>query len=308
MPDILRHDFLRLLPVILSLTLCSGAALAQELTPRAYWPAPSGTNVAGAAYQLSTGDIIVDPSLPVVGVDSNINYLSLTYQRTFGLFNRTASLQLNLPYTWGTTEGTVDDEFLRRDIDTFADLRTRFSLNLVGAPEMSPDQFKALVAEPQTLVGVSLLVQAPTGAYQSDKVINAGTNRWSVKPAVGAIWPLAPRWFLEAELGAWLYSDNTDFLGQTKKQDPIVSTEFHLVNIIRPGVWGSLDLNYYVGGKTQVEDQAKADLQRNSRFGATLVFPLDKRSLIRASYSTGVVTKTGTDFSMFAIAYLFAWR
>ena len=40
-------------------------ASAQELTPRAYWPLPNGTNVLSVAYQRSEGDILVDPSLPI---------------------------------------------------------------------------------------------------------------------------------------------------------------------------------------------------------------------------------------------------
>ena len=49
---------------------------AQELVPRAYWPSPVGTNVLVLGYQYSSGDIVVDQSLPVVGVDSTIDCLS----------------------------------------------------------------------------------------------------------------------------------------------------------------------------------------------------------------------------------------
>ena len=84
--------------------LCGGAS-AQELMPRAYWPTPNGTNVFVVAYGRSVGDIVTDPPLPVTGVDSKIDNLSLTYQRTFSLFDRTAKVQFTVPYSRGDTEG-----------------------------------------------------------------------------------------------------------------------------------------------------------------------------------------------------------
>ena len=43
--------------------------------------------------------------------------------------------------------------------------------------------FRELLKNPRTIIGASLLIQAPTGQYESDRLINNGTNRWSVKPA-----------------------------------------------------------------------------------------------------------------------------
>jgi hypothetical protein len=153
--------------------------------------------------------------------------------------------------------------------------------------------FQALRKEPRTIVGASLLVQLPTGEYESDKLINLGTNRWAVKPAVGVIWPLRPTWLLEAEVGAWFFSDNDDFL--------------HLVKRIQPGFWASLDANFYVGGRTVVDGTRRADLQRNSRVGVTLVFPVKGRHALRGSFSSGVATESGGDFNMFNLSYLYAW-
>ena len=276
--------------------------------PRAYWPAPNGTNALVAAYQYTKGDIVTDPSLPITGVDSSINYAVLTYQRTFSLFKRTATLQFNVPYTWGSSDGFAEGKPIRRDISAMADARLRLSVNLRGAPSMDVEGFQALRANPRTIVGVSILVQPPTGGYDSDSVINAGTNRWAVKPAVGVIWPIRPTWLFEFELGSWLFGDNDDFLGATRAQDPILSGEFHLIKRIRPGLWVSLDANIYGGGRTTVGAEERADLQRNSRLGATLVVPFKRRHAFRFAYSTGVVTESGGDFENIIVSYVFAWR
>ncbi len=293
--------------VLLAAVPWHGAAQAQELTPRAYWPLPNGTNVMVLGYQHSSGDIVTDASLPLTGVDSSIHYLQASYQRSFGLFGRSASMQLNLPYSDGKTEGLVEGEFRSRETTGFADARVRLSVNLKGAPVMDGSGFQALRKEPRPIFGASLLVQAPTGEYERDKVINLGTNRWSIKPAIGFIWPLRPTWLLEFEAGTWLFGDNNDFLGQTREQDPLLSTEFHLVKRIRPGFWMSLDANFYVGGRTTIGGQERGDFQRNSRAGATLLLPISGRHALRGSFSTGAVTKSGGDFQIFSLSYLYGW-
>ena len=290
------------------MSVWSTIVAAQELTPRAYWPAPAGTNVVVFGYQYSTGDVVTDPSLPITGVDSRINFVQLAYLRTFNLFGRTATVHFNLPYAWGSSDGFAEGEFRSRYITGVADAKVRLAINLLGAPTMDVAGFKALRAKPRTLIGASLQIQAPTGRYEPDKLINPGANRWAVKPAIGFIWPVRPTWLVELELGAWLFGDNDDFLGVTREQDPILSSEFHLVKRLRPGFWTSLDVNYYVGGRTTVDQQLRADLQRNTRFGATLVFPFKGQHAIRGSYSTGIVTESGGDFESFTLSYLSVWR
>lgn len=282
-------------------------ATAQELAPRAYWPAPVGTNVLNLAYQNSSGDILTDPSLPVTGVESDIHFAQVGYQRTFGLFGRTANAQINVPYSWGHSEGFLNGEFVSADTVGYGDVRARLSINLRGAPAMDPAGFQALQANPETIVGVSLLVQAPTGTYDDQKYLNTGTNRWAAKPAAGVIWPLHPTWMLEAELGAWFFGDNDEFVGSTREQEPIVSSEFHLVKRVGQSFWASLDANYYFGGRTTIDSAERADMQRNSRFGFTAYKSITRGHALRASYSTGVVTESGGDFSIIALSYIAIW-
>ena len=77
---------------------------------------------------------------------------------------------------------------------------------------------------------------------------------------------------------------------------------------MRPGFWASLDLNFYYGGRTTVDQVLKADLQRNSRLGGTLLFPFKRQHAIRGSYSIGIVTESGDSFQKFTLGYLYVWR
>ncbi len=292
---------------MLGLALLGGDVLAQELVPRAYWPAPVGTDVLVVAWQQNTGDVVVDPSLPISGVDSHIEYAQIGYQRSVGAFGRSASIQISQPYADGVTRGEVLGQYLERSTSGLGDARIRFSVNLRGAPALDAEQFGELRRNPRMIVGTSLTVQAPTGAYDPDRVINLGSNRWSIKPALGVLVPLRPTWLFEAELGVWIFGDNNDFLGQTRSQDDILSTEIHLIKRIRPGFWASVDANFYTGGKTRIGDEIQEDLQRNSRAGFTIVFPIRGRHAFRGSYSTGVSTRSGGDFEILNFGYLYAW-
>ncbi len=297
-------------PAIGAVLLClilSDAAIAQELAPRANWPFPNGTDVLSVGYQYSTGDVLVDASLPVTGLDSRINYLQASYQRTFSFYGRTAGAQLSVPYSRAKTTGFLDGEARDRDTTGFGDARLRLAVNLMGAPSMDLAGIQRLRANPRTIVGASLLIQAPTGEYDNDKVINLGTNRWAVKPAIGVIWPLQPTWLIEFEGGVWFFEDNDDFVGGTREQKPLLSTEVHLVKRIRPGFWASLDANFYVGGRIRVNGGDLINLQRNARAGATLVVPLKPRHALRGSFSAGATTASGGDYNIYSLSYLYAW-
>ncbi len=282
-------------------------AAAQELAPRAYWPAPVGTGVLLLGMQRNAGDVLIDPSLPIAGVESEIDFLQVSYQRSLSLFGRSAAAQLSLPYSDGLTEGIVEGEFRDRRTVGFADARFRLAINLRGAPAMDGTEFRELVRNPRTIVGASVIVQAPTGDYDEGRIINVGTNRWSIKPAVGMIVPVYPSWFLEFEVGAWIFGDNDDFAGETREQDPIVSTAVHVVKRFPSGFWASFDANYYTGGKTRVGDTFRDDRQSNSRAGVTFVYPVKRGFALRGSFSTGVNTRSGGDFSLYSLGLLYVW-
>lgn len=291
--------------VLMWVACCLSAAsvAAQELSPRAYWPAPEGTKVAIVGYSYSTGDVLMDPSVPVYGVDSKINTGFLGYLQTFSIWGRTSNVIVELPYSWGTTKGLLFEDRVRRDFTGFNDLGITLSVNLLGAPSMTPAQFQELRANPRPILGVSLKVLAPTGHFNANRLINAGANRWAAKAEIGYMIPIRPKWLLELEAGAWFFGDDDDFLQGKREQQPIFGAEIHLVKRLKPGFWASLDLNYFEGGRQTIGGERLADVQRNSRVGGTIVVPFHGRHALKFGYSIGVVTDFGTDFNQFLVSY-----
>ena len=293
------------LAAAVALSAVGARALAQELEPRAYAPNPTGANFVLAVYGHTTGDVVFDPSVPITNVSASVNLAALFYGRTFSLFGRSASAAVQLPYVWGTIEGDVFEAQRTVHRSGLADLRLRLTTNLVGGPALSPREFAA--RRPRTTLGASVVVLAPTGQYDPSKLVNVGTNRWAFKPEAGLSHP-AGRWLLELYAGAWLFADNEDFFGGSRRsQSPLLGLQGHFSYTFRPRLWLAGNATVYTGGRTTVDGVEKADLQRNSRLGLTLAVPVKRRSALKASWSRGLTTRIGGDFQTLALGYQILW-
>lgn len=278
--------------------------MAQELTPRAYWPAPQGTQVLTVGAVYTDGDIVPDPSLPVSGVDSQILTGVVGYLHTLDLWGRTGHLILEQGYSSGETSfNFLDLGLVDRDYQGAGDLAVTLAVNLFGAPAMNKQEFAELRRDPKPILGASLKVVAPTGRYDEDRLLNVGSNRWAAKAELGYMTVLHPKWLLEFELGIWVFDDNDEFLGLTRKQGSIKSAELHLVHRFSPGFWASLDLNGYRGGQSEIGGRRLDDLQRDSKFGLTVVFPIAGKQAIKFGYSMGSVNDNDEDFDVYQLSY-----
>ena len=295
---------LRTVLIVVLLALPAYAS-AQELEPGAYWPIPRGLNILTVVNNFNWGDVAFDPSAPIDEASARVNTTAFSYTRAFQLGERSANFGLVVPVVTGHVEGRYLGE--PAEVDRFGpgDPRIRVAVNLYGAPAMTPPQF--VKYQQRTLVGVSITVAPPLGQYDSAKLINLGTNRWSFKPEVGFS-RTNGKWVLEAMAGAWIFTDNDDFLGgRTRQQDPIGAVQVHVTYRFQRGMWLAADANYFTGGKTTIGGQQNLDLQRNSRIGATFSRALDRHQAIRMSVSRGAYTTIGADFTSIAVAYNYAW-
>ena len=276
---------------------------AQELTPRLYWPAPKGTKVLVTGYSYVAGGVIFDRTIPISDADSKINSSVLAYLQTIDLWGRSSNLMVELPYAWGNTKGILAGEPARRDFAAFGDLGFTLTVNLLGAPTMTLKDFLELRADPHPIIGVSLKVVAPTGNYDEDRLINVGANRWATRVQLGSIIPIKPTWLLELSASAWFYGDDDDFLPGKRVQNPIYAGQANIIKRLRPGLWASLDLSFFGGGRQTIGGGKLSDVQRNLKIGGTLVIPFKGRHAIKIGYVNGAVTKYGSDFDQFLLSY-----
>ena len=280
---------------------------AQELDPGAFWPLPKGLNIVTAVGGVNWGDVTFDPALPVLEAerDDHVDGRSRLRDpsasrddRPTSAWRCQSSVATSKASTWANTPRST--EF------GLGDPRLRVAVNLYGAPSMTPREFASY--RQRLIVGVSLVAVPPLGQYDSTKIINIGTNRWSFKPEIGLSHTYNGRWVVEFMVGAWFFTDNTNFVGgRTREQDPIVATQVHFTRRFTPSMWLAADANFYTGGRTTVDGNANVDLQKNSRIGATFSRGLGGGHAIRASVSRGAYTTIGADFTSIAVGYNYAW-
>jgi Putative MetA-pathway of phenol degradation len=280
-------------------------AVAQELEPGAYWPIPVGLHIVTVVNSFNRGDLAFDPATPIDEASALINTTAFAFTRAFNLAGRSANTAVVLPVIGGHLEGLVLGEPAQTGRFGLGDPKLKLAMNVYGAPAMTPKEFASY--RQGRIVGVSLTVAPPLGQYDSAKLINLGTHRWSFKPELG-ISTTRGRWVVEGMAGIWVFTDNTAFFGRrTRKQDPITATQLHVTFKFKRTMWLAGDANYFTGGRTTIGGKQNLDLQRNSRVGATFSSALGRQQAIRVAVSRGAYTTIGADFTSIAASYSYAW-
>jgi len=275
------------------------------MEPLSYTNAPIGLNFLIAGYTYQWGSVLVDPSLPIQNVKATVDTATLAYSHIIDFWGQSGSLALAVPYAWLSASGEVFDRAASVRRAGLSDLTVRLSINLYGAPALSLPEFSGYHQD--TIIGVTLLVTAPSGQYYPSKLINIGTNRWSFKPEVGISKALGP-WTFEAEAAVTFFTDNNEFFGNgMRQQDPLFSIQGHAIYNFNPRLWAALDGTYYTGGRTTLNGSVDNDLQRNSRWGATLAYSLDRQNSLKLYFTSGVAARTGTEFKIIGAAWQYRW-
>ena len=287
--------------------LCSFSKIyAQDLEPGTLSSVPIGGNFAIAAYSMSSGNILLDNSLPIEGLNARLHSVPLGYAHSFKLFNRVAKVDAIIPYTKGDFKGLLEGVPAQRDRNGFSDPSFRLSLILLGLKPLKPiDFFKE--EQKKFKLGISVRVSAPLGQYDATKLINLGTNRWSFKTGLAGSYTINKKLIFELNLDSWLFTDNNDFFGgNTQTQEPLFGAQLHATYIFTPVFWLALSLGEMIGGKIAVNGIEK-EILNNSRYGITGAYKLNKNHSLKAAFSNRLFTSTGNDFNTFLIAYQFMW-
>ncbi|MFV9615332.1 MAG: transporter [Gammaproteobacteria bacterium] len=289
----------------MSLISAASSIHAQTLEPRAYANAPVDMNFLLVGYQNSTGALLFDPAVPITDANADIDMGFLAYVRTLDVAGKSAKAGVILPYASLYADGYLNGNYRTRETDGIADPALFFSMNFYGAPAVSLKEFKGY--QQDTIIGFTLKLVPPLGVYEPDKLINIGTNRWTFEPGIGISQALG-KWTLEASVAADIYTDNNDFdNGKTREQDNIYSTQFHVIYSFPRNIWAAVSMTYYTGGRTTIEGVSNDDLQQNWRTGFTLALPVNRYHSIKLFGSSGVSTRTGTNYDSLGIAWQYRW-
>lgn len=299
-----KSELLRIIATILVLFLISPVS-AQDLEPRAYTNIPVKLNFIIAGYSYMSGGVLFDPAVPLDNANIKINGTLFAYARSLSIGGLSGKFDVIVPYAWLSGTAEFQGEPVSREVSGLADTRLRMSVNFVGAPSLPISGFKDYKQD--LVIGASLQVYLPTGQYDPEKLVNIGTHRFAFKPELG-ISKTIGHLMLELTGGAAFYTVNHNFYnGKTRSQAPIGSLQGHVNYNFAHGIWAAADGTYYWGGRTTLDGVEGNDLQKNTRLGLTFALPLNTRHSLKFTFSTGVSTRTGSDFTSIGVFWQYRW-
>ena len=128
---------------------------------------------------------------------------------------------------WARVSGSIPGTPISGSNDGFADPILYVTRSFRGAPALDLEGFMGY--QQDTIVAGALIVQMPLGQYDSDRVLNVGTNRWVFKPEVAVSKARGP-WTYELYGNVQLFTDNDDYFGDLAlEQDAIWGLEGHVI-------------------------------------------------------------------------------
>lgn len=304
--SLMRNHFTILILISIHFLTCLTQLEAQELEPRALTNLPRGLNFAAIGYVHASGNILLDPSLPLDNFDGTTNTIILAYVKSVNFFGASGKVDVILPYSGGDFTGIYQDEGFTDSYTGFGDLRVRATINLTGAPSFEPSEFKNYTQK--TVSGVEMQVFIPTGDYKKEQLPNLGSNRWGFRVNYGVSHSFN-RWVIEVAAGVWLFSANSNFLGDNKLvQKPLWILKGNIIRKVgSKGMWLAFSTGYGYGAQSYINDVRRDVTISQLRLGLTYALPLSQKSTLKFTIGSGIRFQEGSDFDVFGVSFSRLW-
>jgi len=297
---------------------------------RAYWKARDGTHVVSTQYlfldMVATDTQTFDPAhfiFPNSKAEANLFMASYAYH--FTLLDRPSSVALNI--LGGSADVDVDTNFapsqflpsgvtpgasFNQSATGFGDPTVQLDVNLFGTPPLI-STVDLLNYEPTWTIDAAVMLAAPIGQYDNDRLINMGQNRFfgrfalPMKYHFGAF---APGYMSSIELtpSVWLFDKNDDFLGRTLENDPLWQLEGHVTHDFTRSFSGSLDMLYRRGFQSEIDGVEVGGELEVGNLGFTLNYQVTDNLAIRAGYSSNLFGDDGLDNSVVRLQLVYGWH
>ena len=157
-------------------------------------------------------------------------------------------------------------------------------------------------------MGAAVVVQLPLGQYLDEKLINLGTNRFTIRPQLGVVHNRG-KWGFELTGSTWIFTDNDDFFGGRKlEQDPLFTIQGHAVYHFLPTLWLGGGLAYGIGQESTVDGDVKDDRKENVVFSCSAGYAVSRHFALKVGYlGTRSFADTGIEFDSFLAGATFFW-
>lgn len=284
----------------------SGTVFAQDIEPRRWTPIPLDIQVIGLGYAKSSGDTTFDPVMLIEDVKFDLDIIGLSYVRSFKVFDKLARFDVLVPMADGEWQGLVDGIETSVSRKGLLDPKLRLSINLIGTPAANAKGMRQYLANKgsNTVVGAALSVTLPLGEYFSDKLINLGENRYTLRPQLGVVHTNG-KWSYELTGSAFIHSSNNDFYhGKKREQSPLYTIQAHLVYNLNAGKWLSLSTGYGVGGESTIDDIKKDDKKHMLLSALSFGMPISSSQSMKIAYVNGQTnSSTGSNSDSLFVSF-----
>lgn len=261
-------------------------SLAQELEPRRWSHLPIDTNFAAAGYAYTEAEIAVDPVLRLEGARQDRHTWFVGYIRTFELLEKSARIDLAQSWQEARWTGSLNGVSASAHRQGWSDTSVRFAVNLIGAPPLAGKEYAAYRAatDVETVVGASIAVKLPTGQYKKEKLLNLGSNRFTIKPKIGAVHNRG-KWSFEITGGASIFTDNNSFFnGNRLEQEPLYTLHAHAIYTFRPSLWLAASAGYDFGAQTSINGVEIDNRKEVVSWAVSAGYPITRWLSIKAAY------------------------
>jgi len=302
--------------IVIMLTLSlPGITRAQGDGPRFYWKGLNGTNAVPLIGSSLGGNANpLDPSqLVVPGADFQAIMSIAGYVRFLPVLKRSAFVSVIVPMGRVSSNITINSINKTNTARGFGDPMLQFDINIIGPKAIMniPDMLRY---KPGFSVDIVSSLAIPVGQYDNESPLNIGQNRWYGRIGTPVVWQIGAwipgkRTTVEFLPAIWMFGNNNDFVGQKMETDPMFQLEGHLTRDFTEGLWGSLNIISYSGGKATIDGVEGTSLN-NLGLGATLGYQLNSNIQLTVSYASTVNDKNPEDLKIdgFRITLIYGWH
>jgi hypothetical protein len=283
--------------------------------------------MSGPTFVEASGSRVFAPGqlvYPDANVDAHLIMATYGYHFTAPMLNRPsmasvnvlggsidADVATNIPPALlppGVPPGTSFSE----SSSGFSDPNAQVVINVFGTPPLRSG-VDLLNYEPSWTADIAGLVAFPIGSYDDKNLVNIGQNRWYGRLALPLKYHLrvfSPGLMSSVELipSVWLFGENDDFLGQKLENDPLWSIEAHYTHDFTPSFYGSLDLLYQSGFRSELNGVDVGSKLEIGNIGFSLNYFVSDNAGIRTSLSSNLFGNNGLDTFFARIQFVYAWH
>jgi hypothetical protein len=273
----------------------SSKVAAQDDGARLYMVIPDKTTIASMRLHHIHSNLAVDPGNVAEGDHLDTTLAVFQFVQTLKIADGQSSVFFVLPVSRIEPNIQQSGHGPSDPVSGLGDAQLGFVLGVYGTPALAPAEY----ANHRPGFALNLLgkIFFPTGAYDSDRSLNVGANRWALRLGVPMVYAIGDR-MADPHLTTIEMMPTVTFFGRndapfgagSTQQKPLFIFEGHLTRGFASNFWGSFDLLWREGGEVEVDGVDANNFQRALSLGATGTLALSRNASLRLSYG-GVVDR-----------------